>query len=275
VGNLPNEVATVADKRTGGRASSGAAGAESQAAAPIRCDLDPSSPVATVHISGRLDVATAAQVRGALHKILSGHPTAIVVDLSGLAVDDDIALTALSAFARAAAEWPGCRVLICAPAPDVRADLHRLAVHRVAPVYDNRTAALAAAQTVPPAHRYRTQLPPAPGSVTVARSVVAEACGAWRLERLVDDAELVVTELVSNAVRHAYGDIELVVTVTDLFLHVSVRDGSPTVPRRGLPDPETGEGGRGLLLLDAVASGWGSRPLPPGKIVWATLRARL
>jgi anti-anti-sigma regulatory factor len=267
-------VATVSDERIGRRGTSGPARAGTLVPASVACELDQSSPIATVRVTGRLDVTTAPQVRSALHETLCGQPTAIVVDLSGLAVDDDIALIALGALARAAAEWPGCPVLICAPAPEVRADLERIAVNRVAPVFDSRTAALAAAGKVPAVRRFSTLLAPAPGSVTVARTSVTDACDAWRLERLVDDAELVVTELVSNAVRHAYGDIELTVLVSNRFLHVSVRDGSPTAPRRVLPDPETGEGGRGLLLLDAVASGWGSRPLPSGKIVWATLRVR-
>jgi anti-sigma regulatory factor (Ser/Thr protein kinase) len=84
----------------------------------------------------------------------------------------------------------------------------------------------------------------------------------------------VVTELVSNAVRHAGGDLELMIALREHFLHVSVRDDSPDQPRRILADPGTGEGGRGLILLDAVATNWGSMPVPQGKVVWATLRIR-
>jgi hypothetical protein len=43
-------------------------------------------------------------------------------------------------------------------------------------------------------------------------------------------------------------------------------------PTRILPDLDTGRGGRGLILIDALAASWGSTPMPDGKVVWATLR---
>src|SRR5205814_209534 len=83
----------------------------------------------------------------------------------------------------------------------------------------------------------------------------AEACQDWRLPiELSDDAEVVATELVSNAVRHA-GDDDLVLSVAlgRRFLHLSVRDGSAAPPIRLIPDPYNG-GGRGLIPIDALAS---------------------
>jgi len=55
------------------------------------------------------------------------------------------------------------------------------------------------------------------------------------------------------------------------FLHVSVRDASPVPPTRQIPDAYTG-GGRGLILIDALAASWGTTQVAGGKVVWATLR---
>ena len=72
--------------------------------------------------------------------------------------------------------------------------------------------------------------------------------------------------------RHA-GDDDLVLSVAlgRRFLHLSVRDGSAAPPIRLIPDPYNG-GGRGLILIDALASGWGTTQVSGGKVVWATLR---
>ncbi|MFC6612594.1 ATP-binding protein [Amorphoplanes digitatis] len=81
-----------------------------------------------------------------------------------------------------------------------------------------------------------------------------------------------MTELVSNAVKHAGGASELLISLRKRFLHLSVRDGGDGLPVRTPPNPGTVEGGRGLLLIEAMASGWGVVPLAEGKVVWATMR---
>jgi anti-anti-sigma regulatory factor len=240
----------------------------------LACVLEQPSPVAVFRLAGELNFATAPLVRNALHKALADDPSAIVVDLAGVTVDDDVALTVFPAFARAAAAWPGCAVLLCAPAPAAAAGLDRLAVGRTLLVYPDRASACAAADALPVPYRFGRRLWPTPASAGVAREMVANACRAWHVAHLIDDAELVVTELMSNAVRHASGSLELLLVLRGRFLHVSVRDGSSTLPSMVLPNSETDEGGRGLLLLDAVAAGWGSVPVPGGKVVWATLRIR-
>jgi anti-sigma regulatory factor (Ser/Thr protein kinase) len=106
----------------------------------------------------------------------------------------------------------------------------------------------------------------------VGRRVVRDACLAWDLPQLVDDAELLVTEIVANAVRHAGGPVDLVVTRSVRYLRMAVRDRSHAPPVRTVSDPETSAGGRGLLILDAVAAGWGTADTLNGKVVWATLR---
>ncbi|SEN89662.1 ATP-binding protein [Actinacidiphila rubida] len=83
-----------------------------------------------------------------------------------------------------------------------------------------------------------------------------------------DAVVLAVSELVTNAHRHARGTAHLILAWDGTCLHVSVHDGSPDAPRLREPDDEA-SGGRGILLVDALASTWQVQPCPRGKIVTA------
>jgi anti-anti-sigma regulatory factor len=238
----------------------------------LTCEVQSATPTGRVRLAGALSLATAVDARTALHKVLAAHPRAVVVELSDVTIVDDVALTLFAAFARTAAEWPGCPVLLCAAPPSIRHELDRMAVSRVTPVFADLTSALAAAESVRAARRYRRPMPDSPTATALARRMVREACAAWQLLGLVADAELIVTELVANAIRHAWAPVEVLITLRERYVHLSVRDGSPVRPVRRLPDPDSGEGGRGLLLIDAVATGWGATEIAEGKVVWATLR---
>jgi two-component sensor histidine kinase len=86
-----------------------------------------------------------------------------------------------------------------------------------------------------------------------------------------DTAALLVTELVTNAARHAGGDLRVRAGLRTDTLLVEVSDVSPQLPELvGLPAWED-ESGRGLVLVDALADRWGSDPLPTGKRVWFEL----
>jgi anti-anti-sigma regulatory factor/anti-sigma regulatory factor (Ser/Thr protein kinase) len=238
----------------------------------IAFDVESSGPVAVVDVRGTLDLATVGKVRTTLYKTLAEHPTAIVVDLTAVVVGDDITLTVFSAFARAAAGWNGCPVLLSTPDQTVADRLNRLAVTRLAPLHSSRAEAVAAAQDTPAPARLRTPLPPTVEALPTARRIIRDACHAWNLPHLIDDAELIITEIVANAVQHAGGPVDILLTRRNRHLHMSVRDRSHEPPLRSIPDPESLLGGRGLLLLDAIAAGWGTAETAEGKAVWATLR---
>jgi anti-anti-sigma regulatory factor/anti-sigma regulatory factor (Ser/Thr protein kinase) len=226
-----------------------------------------------VCLVGDLTLPTTVDVRNSLHKALAGQPALIVVDLEGTTIRDGLALLAFSTFARTASAWPGCPVVIYAPQPATRAELDRMAVNRAMPIFADRTAALAAVNDEAP-RMFRLRLMPTPTALAAARQLVGDACTGWHVEQVRADAELAITELVANVVRHARSPMEVGTTYRDNFLHLSVRDGNVRKPIRTLADPETGEGGRGLILLDAITSAWGCTPLPDGKVVWAALRIR-
>jgi anti-sigma regulatory factor (Ser/Thr protein kinase) len=105
-----------------------------------------------------------------------------------------------------------------------------------------------------------------------ARGVVAALLPVWNRGELVDDVELVVSELVTNAFRHAPGSdtFELELTTTDSGVRVSLADGSAIRPviHELSPDSPTG---RGMSLVRALAADWGAESHSGGKRVWVLL----
>ncbi|MFE1863451.1 ATP-binding protein [Streptomyces anandii] len=87
----------------------------------------------------------------------------------------------------------------------------------------------------------------------------------------VDAVLLTVSELVTNAHTHAHSPAQLVMTWDNRCLHISVHDSSPEVPAPREPSAER-VGGRGMLLVDALADAWEARPCPRGKTVTACFR---
>jgi len=90
---------------------------------------------------------------------------------------------------------------------------------------------------------------------------------------LVEDALLVISELVQNVSQHTRSDGELVVSAVDGGLLIEVTDDDPRSPRLQHPDGRR-TGGRGLLLVAGLAEDWGVRQHDTGKTVWARLPLR-
>ena len=105
-----------------------------------------------------------------------------------------------------------------------------------------------------------------------ARRFVTDALHDWGYGPLVSDAALLTSELVTNAVEHASEPLALeVVDLRDGVL-VTVEDaGQAPLPAAQLPNPSA-EGGRGLALVESIATSWGARTIPgDGKLVWFRL----
>ncbi len=112
-------------------------------------------------------------------------------------------------------------------------------------------------------------LPAEPTAVSRARRLVRGTLADWGAEELTDTAELLVSELVTNAVRYASAPIGVRLTLGDLLL-VEISDPLPDPPRErhaGAGD----EGGRGLELVRRLALRWGARAEGLGKVVWFEL----
>jgi two-component sensor histidine kinase len=94
---------------------------------------------------------------------------------------------------------------------------------------------------------------------------------AWGLStHTVDDALLVVEELVANVLDHARTRFQLIVRLTGSVLHLAVHDGSFRTPQVQPFDPHAGRG-RGLQLVSTLAARWGCDADTGGKTVWAEL----
>ncbi|MBX7469083.1 MULTISPECIES: ATP-binding protein [unclassified Streptomyces] len=122
------------------------------------------------------------------------------------------------------------------------------------------------------AHHIRIPVSGTPAGAASARRQIAEEIRGWSaaLEpELLDAAELVASELITNAVRHAHtGPITAGADLYDKALRIAVLDTNADIPSIGLPDAD-GEDGRGLFLVAALADRHGFDPLPSGKRCWA------
>ncbi|MEU1214039.1 SpoIIE family protein phosphatase [Streptomyces sp. NPDC005790] len=106
-------------------------------------------------------------------------------------------------------------------------------------------------------------------SVSRARELARAQLAAWDLDDLIDTTELLVSELVTNALRYGEGEIRLRL-LRDRTLVCEVWDAGLVQPRRRRAR-DTDEGGRGLQLVGLLSAAWGSRRTPRGKTVWFEL----
>ncbi|MET8974647.1 ATP-binding SpoIIE family protein phosphatase [Streptomyces sp. NPDC004539] len=102
-----------------------------------------------------------------------------------------------------------------------------------------------------------------------ARRLARRALARWGLEELSDSVELLVSEVVTNAVRYASRPVTLRLLRTDV-LRCEVGDDVPQLPRLRQARA-TDEGGRGLYLVNKLARRWGATRLSTGKVVWFEL----
>jgi PAS domain S-box-containing protein len=113
------------------------------------------------------------------------------------------------------------------------------------------------------------RLPREPRSVGRARELARAQLRSWDLEELVDTTELLVSELVTNALRYGEGEVRLRL-LRDRTLVCEVWDAGLVQPRRRRAR-DTDEGGRGLQLVGLLSAAWGARRTPRGKTVWFEL----
>jgi anti-sigma regulatory factor (Ser/Thr protein kinase) len=149
----------------------------------------------------------------------------------------------------------------------------------------------------------RLALAPALPAAAAARRFAAAQCDRWELDALHEDTVLTLSELVTNAVVHAATPITVTMSLVGTYLEVAVSDDSPrapilrparvdldadikalidrdphdsseATPPKGLHIGPAGSiaGGRGMLIVDALADEWGVAARSGGKEVWFRLR---
>lgn len=123
--------------------------------------------------------------------------------------------------------------------------------------------------------RVELLLPTSPTSPAAARAFVrASGCPEHDLE-VLDDALLIVSELVTNSVKYGGAPIVLAIECDEHSLSIRVRDGSPDLPVPRVASDQD-ESGRGLSLVQMLSDAWGVEPVldehGDGKAVWFRLR---
>ncbi|MDG6107143.1 SpoIIE family protein phosphatase [Dactylosporangium aurantiacum] len=107
-------------------------------------------------------------------------------------------------------------------------------------------------------------------SASAARRFAADMLTAWGQRQVVDDALLLLDEVITNAIQHTVGDVTVELRLGEL-LRVTVHDASTRPPQPRDPDADT-DNGRGLFIIERLAAAWGSEPVPTGgKLVWFDL----
>jgi anti-sigma regulatory factor (Ser/Thr protein kinase) len=122
------------------------------------------------------------------------------------------------------------------------------------------------------AAKVRLELEARPQSAADARRAVASLLGASDLDELVDTAVLLTSEVVTNAILHARSNVVVIIVVTPPIVRVEVSDDAERYPEMRRADEEA-TSGRGMTLVDALASAWGVQPANGGKCVWFEVAA--
>ncbi|MBW8794111.1 MAG: SpoIIE family protein phosphatase [Streptomyces sp.] len=142
-----------------------------------------------------------------------------------------------------------------------------VAALRIGEPADDVTLLLARTRALPADHVAAWEILADPEHVARARTLTTDQLAAWKLDELSFTTELVVSELVTNAVRYGAPPIQLRLIRDTRTLICEVSDGSSTAPhlrRARVSD----EGGRGLLLVAQLTRRWGTRQTAAGKTIW-------
>jgi hypothetical protein len=231
--------------------------------------------IVVLTIAGVWDAALRSEAFRALQRCLDANPAGLVVDLTALHDGDARSTPAWMSVRRIGADLrPPTVVALCVPpeAP-LAQQLQQPGDRRWLPIYaEMRQAETALGYRIPPCDRLVTKLAPVPQAPGHARRLVDEGCRAWNLSLFQFSARLIVSELVTNAVRHAGTDIDVTVSRRAGRLHLIVSDQvyrEPEVPARTHGTSTIS----GLYFVQALSARWGTVPTSGGKLVWATPRA--
>jgi anti-anti-sigma factor len=223
-------------------------------------------------LTGDLDRSSAQKVHRRILVSLAEHQVGLVCDVARVEVIDPVALTLFHGISTQARYWPGVPVVLCRAGSHTADHLRRLGIDRVLPVQASMTTAVTGARARLPTSGDVLRLPPRPESAAVARHFVRRSCRDYPAET-VENAVLLVNELVSNALRHGTAtDLTVCLSLQGSQIRLGVSDGDPRLPHT-LPRAADGAWAWELRLLNAFADRWGALPTANGKLVWCLLQA--
>src|SRR5690349_10170888 len=160
--------------------------------------------------------------------------------------------------------WPSARLVLFGADGRLAETLHALRVSATVPLAPDQTTARLLLQRRPPTVARRLDLANELSSPRRARRFVAIACQDWRLDSVRDDATIVASELVENAVVHARTGCQLAIRLDDRGLTIAVRDFGQFTALQPRPS-------HGLFMVAEVSRTWAVSPTEDGKSVWAVL----
>ncbi|MFY1634775.1 ATP-binding protein [Solwaraspora sp. WMMB335] len=235
---------------------------------------DFTSGITQMRLAGALTDTELVRLAPVLRRCLVEEPLALLVELDEVTVVSPIGLRV---FAIISGAGTGHRpaLHLCARPDTPAGRLARDGIRDLVSVQDSVLDATKLVEASPRSpYRWHEYLPPRAQSPAQARRLIGTACRSWQLAALADEAKVIGSELVSNAVEHAGTELDVTATRQAGAIRISVRDRSPRLPTpvsRSMP-AAAARRGRGLAIIEALASDWGYAGLAEGKAVWAALR---
>lgn len=240
-----------------------------QAPTDPRVHVTSRGDVLVARLAGRLACTATGRVRHRLLRLLSGVPSVIVIDASGLSARRGAFQHLLAQVATQNNVWPRVPIVTTGSPRTMTGPAIDPETRHSAGVAPSTVEALTRIARLRARPRRTTPLPAGPLAASRARAIVGLRCRDRGVEQLAEPAQLVASELVTNAVRHAGYGIRLTVEADEQCMAVEVRDADPAPPELRQPQP-LDEGGRGLAVVNAAVTAWGCLPTRPGgKVVWA------
>jgi anti-sigma regulatory factor (Ser/Thr protein kinase) len=242
------------------------------------CQVNSRVPIGIVALYGTLDRSSAPRMMVTLRDCLAEEPTVLLLDVEHLVVASPSAFAPLLTLMDESHAWPGARFGVCGASTAITEMLAAAPHVDTLNLYASVTEGNERARRVPVPPRRSLGLRPDANAPAMSRQFAQQVCADWGIEKVATLAELVASELVTNAVVHARTHVDVTMRLTDGALSVAVRDGDPRPmfrPQEAGIEEVTSEHGRGLLLLDAMADSWGCHPTGDGKVVWASIGVKV
>ncbi|WP_326550067.1 ATP-binding protein [Micromonospora sp. NBC_01813] len=235
---------------------------------------DFTSGITQVRLAGALTDTELVRLAPVLRRCLVEEPLGLIVELDDVTVASPIGLRVFAILQGGGAGHRPAMHLSARP-DSPTGQLARRSISDLVSVQETVSDAVKLVEAAPRSpYRWHEYLTPSSYSPGRARRLIDEACRSWQLGALVDEAMVIGSELVSNAVEHAGTELDITTTRLAGAIRISVRDRAPELPKpadRSVHGNLRGRG-RGLAIIEALASDWGYAGLSDGKAVWAALR---
>ena len=221
-------------------------------------------------LAGELSLRSAGTVCAAVTKALL-EVDRVLIDVSRLRLTWTPAAQVFPSTLAVMGGWPWARLVLFGADAGLATSLNELGVTTAVPLAADEPEARQLVERRPPTVSRYLDLEKAVSSAVRARLFVGAACMDWQLDALRDDAVIVSSELVANAVLHARTECRLTVELDARGLTIAVHDHRRGWIKRRPSIDATNLRGLGLFVVERLSRSWGTAPTADGKKVWALL----